>query len=112
MRTRRTRMRGALALSAVLALTIAACGGDDAETGGEDTSDPATDTADQATDTGDTGGGGDAEPVTIEWWHIQNNDPGMSNWQAVADQFQADNPHVTINVTVMENEAFKAAIQT
>ncbi len=126
-------MRGALALSAALALTIAACGGDDddnggaadtadtggddtgggdAETGGEDTSDPATDTADQATDTGDTGGGGDAEPVTIEWWHIQNNDPGMSNWQAVADQFEADHPNVTINVTVMENEAFKAAIQT
>src|SRR5690606_13486984 len=82
------------------------------DTGGEDTSSPGTDTGGEATDTGDTGGGSDAEPVTIEWWHIQNNDPGMSNWQAVADQFEAEHPNVTINVTVMENEAFKAAIQT
>jgi raffinose/stachyose/melibiose transport system substrate-binding protein len=133
MRTRRTRLRGALALSTALALTIAACGGDDdggdaddtapaetPDTGGDDTGggdtggddEPAPDTGSEATDPGDTGGGGDAEPVTIEWWHIQNNDPGMSNWQAVADQFEAEHPNVTINVTVMENEAFKAAIQT
>ena len=53
-----------------------------------------------------------AEPVTIDWWHIQNNDPGKSDWQAMADAYTAEHPNVTINITVMENEAFKAALQT
>ena len=52
------------------------------------------------------------EPVTIEWWHIQNNDPGKSDWQAMADAYTAEHPNVTVNITVMENEAFKAALQT
>jgi raffinose/stachyose/melibiose transport system substrate-binding protein len=52
------------------------------------------------------------EPVTIDWWHIQNNDPGKADWQAMADAYMADHPNVTINITVMENEAFKAAVQT
>lgn len=51
-----------------------------------------------------------ADDVTIEWWHIQNNDPGLSLWQDVADEFMAANPHVTIEVVVYENEAFKTAI--
>ena len=52
------------------------------------------------------------EPVTINWWHIQNNDPGLSNWQAMADEFMAMHPNVTIDINVLENEAFKAALQT
>ena len=36
----------------------------------------------------------------------------MSNWQAMADAYMAENPNVTINITVMENEAYKAALQT
>jgi raffinose/stachyose/melibiose transport system substrate-binding protein len=53
-----------------------------------------------------------AEPVTIEWWHIQNADPGMTDWQNMADAYMAEHPNVTIDINVMENEAFKAAIQT
>ena len=30
------------------------------------------------------------EAVTIDWWHIQNNDPGMSDWQAMADAYMAE----------------------
>jgi raffinose/stachyose/melibiose transport system substrate-binding protein len=52
------------------------------------------------------------EPVTIEWWHIQNADPGMTDWQNMADAYMAEHPNVTIEINVMENEAFKAAIQT
>jgi raffinose/stachyose/melibiose transport system substrate-binding protein len=52
------------------------------------------------------------EPVTIDWWHIQNNDPGKTDWQNMADAYMADHPNVTIDITVMENEAFKAALQT
>ena len=52
------------------------------------------------------------EQVEIDWWHIQINEPDLSNWQAMADAYMAENPNVTINVTVMENEAYKAALQT
>ena len=66
---------------------------------------PATETT-----AGEAPAAGDA--VEIDWWHIQNNDPGLSDWQAMADAFTAENPGVKINITVMENEAFKAALQT
>jgi raffinose/stachyose/melibiose transport system substrate-binding protein len=53
-----------------------------------------------------------AEPVTIDWWHITDTEPGLSNWQAMADTYMSEHPNVTINITVMNNEAFKPAIQT
>ncbi|HEY8546151.1 MAG TPA: extracellular solute-binding protein, partial [Acidimicrobiales bacterium] len=51
------------------------------------------------------------EDVTIEWWHIQNNDPGLSLWEDIAAEFEAEHPNVTIDITVYENEAFKTAIE-
>jgi raffinose/stachyose/melibiose transport system substrate-binding protein len=51
-------------------------------------------------------------PVTIEWWHIQNNEPMKSIWQDAADQYMADNPNVDIKITVLENEAFKTKLTT
>ena len=54
----------------------------------------------------------DGEAVNIDWWHIQNNDPGKADWQNMADAYTAEHPNVKINITVMENEAFKAAMQT
>jgi raffinose/stachyose/melibiose transport system substrate-binding protein len=53
-----------------------------------------------------------AEPVTIEWWHIQNSDPGKSLWQTMADEFMKDHPNVKINITVLENDTFKPKLQT
>ncbi|MGZ8565558.1 MAG: extracellular solute-binding protein [Actinomycetota bacterium] len=79
----------------VVAVVAAACSGDDGSTGET---------------TGATDGSG--APVTIEWWHIQNNDPGKSIWQDAADAYMADHPDVTINITVLENEAFKTKITT
>jgi raffinose/stachyose/melibiose transport system substrate-binding protein len=52
------------------------------------------------------------DPVTIEWWHISVNDPGLTYWQTLADEFTAEHPNVTINITVLENEAFKARLVT
>jgi raffinose/stachyose/melibiose transport system substrate-binding protein len=118
MRTHRTRLRGALALTAVLGLTVAACGDDDdaggdtaaPDTGADETTGATTgDTT--ADTTADTTGGGDAEPVTIRWWHIQNNDPGLQNWQDMADEFSAMYPHVSFDINVLENDAFKPAIE-
>ena len=36
----------------------------------------------------------------------------MADWQDMADAYTAEHPNVKINITVMENEAFKAALQT
>jgi raffinose/stachyose/melibiose transport system substrate-binding protein len=113
----RRHIRGrSLALLAVLGLAATACGSDDGGSA-DDTAAAATDAAtddtnadapaDSASESSD-----DMEPVTIDWWHIQNTEPSQGNWQAVADQFMAEHPNVDIEITVMENEAFKAAIQT
>jgi raffinose/stachyose/melibiose transport system substrate-binding protein len=85
--------RRGMAVTAAFALVVAACGDDD------DDSEASTDT-----------GPGSDEPVTIEWWHIQNNDPGLSLWEDIAAEFEAEHPNVTIDITVYENEAFKTAI--
>jgi raffinose/stachyose/melibiose transport system substrate-binding protein len=54
-----------------------------------------------------------AEPVTIEWWQIwPNEDYIREPFQAMADQFMAENPGVEIVITEFENEAFKQKIAT
>ena len=82
-------------LVGVAALIAASCGGDDDDSASES----------------EDGASGSAEPVTIEWWHIQNNDPGLSLWEDIAAEFEAEHPNVTIEITVYENEAFKTAIE-
>ena len=52
------------------------------------------------------------DQVEIDWWHIQINEPDVSNWQAMADAYMAEHPNVTIDINVMENEAYKAALRT
>jgi raffinose/stachyose/melibiose transport system substrate-binding protein len=52
------------------------------------------------------------EPVTITWWHITTKDPGLSDWQKMADDYMAAHPNVTIEITVLENEAFKTKLTT
>jgi raffinose/stachyose/melibiose transport system substrate-binding protein len=53
-----------------------------------------------------------AAQVEIDWYHIQNNDPGKSLWQQLADEYMAAHPNVKINLTVLENEAFKTKLTT
>lgn len=111
MKSIRTR-RGRHALAGVIALALvaAACGSDDDNDAADtpDTTEPAA--SGESTPASEPASEG--EQVEIDWWHIQNNDPGKADWQAMADAYMAEHPNVTINITVMENEAFKAAIQT
>ncbi|HEX2783306.1 MAG TPA: extracellular solute-binding protein, partial [Ilumatobacteraceae bacterium] len=107
-----------------MAFVAAACGSDSSKA--SDTAAPATPSATEApatpavteapatpaTEAPATTAATSGEKVEINWWHIQNNDPGKADWQAMADAYTALHPNVKINITVMENEAFKAAIQT
>ncbi len=84
--------KSVLALIVTIALVAVGCGGDDEDGGGAQ-----------------AGSGGN---VTIEWWHIANNEPLKSIWQDAADQYMADHPNVKVNITVLENEAFKTKLTT
>jgi raffinose/stachyose/melibiose transport system substrate-binding protein len=50
--------------------------------------------------------------VTIEWWHISTLDPGKTLWQTMANEYMAAHPNVKINITILENEAFKTKLST
>lgn len=52
------------------------------------------------------------EKVTITWWHISTKDPALSDWQKMADDYMAAHPNVNIEITVLENEAFKTKLTT
>jgi raffinose/stachyose/melibiose transport system substrate-binding protein len=52
------------------------------------------------------------EPVVITWWHISTKDPALSDWQKMADDYMAMHPNVKIEITVLENEAFKTKLAT
>jgi raffinose/stachyose/melibiose transport system substrate-binding protein len=51
-----------------------------------------------------------AEPDAIDWWHITTGEPGKTDFQAIADAYTAEHPNVKINITVLENEAFKTKL--
>lgn len=52
------------------------------------------------------------EKVTITWWHISTADEHKALWQKLADEYMAANPNVNIEITVLENEAFKTKLTT
>ena len=111
MTTTNPRRRGLiLAFATAFALVAASCGSDSGDSAADDESTETTAGAAETTAAAEPDAGG--EPVTIDWWHIQNNDPGKADWQAMADAYMAEHPNVTININVLENEAFKAALQT
>jgi len=51
-------------------------------------------------------------PQTINWWHIQNTEPMLPVWAAMAKEYETAHPNVKINITSLENEAFKAKLTT
>ncbi|MBI5960476.1 MAG: extracellular solute-binding protein [Chloroflexi bacterium] len=52
------------------------------------------------------------DKVKITWWHIDTSDAQSATWQAIADAYMAQNPNVEIEITILENEAFKARLVT
>jgi len=82
-----------VALGAAATLLLAGCGG-----GGGDKNSSSS--------------GGGSKKVTINWWHIQNTEPLRPIWDQIAKQYMAQHPNVTIKITPIENEAFKAKLTT
>ncbi|MCA2228337.1 extracellular solute-binding protein [Nonomuraea aurantiaca] len=69
------------------------------------------------------GGGGTPEParsgkpasaakVTLEWWHLSTSEPLKTMWATRAKEFEAAHPNVTMKLTVLENDAYKAKLTT
>jgi raffinose/stachyose/melibiose transport system substrate-binding protein len=86
-----SRLRQAvLVVGAATALLLAGCGGD----GGDQTGQAAN------------------GKVTIEWWHIQNQDPMKGEWAKLAKAYEAQHKNVDIKITTLENQAFKAKLTT
>jgi raffinose/stachyose/melibiose transport system substrate-binding protein len=52
------------------------------------------------------------QPVKIVWWHISTADAHKALFQKFADDYTALHPNVTIEIQVLENEAFKTKLTT
>ncbi len=52
------------------------------------------------------------DKTVIHWWSIDTADANAKLNQSYADAFMAAHPDVTIEITVLENEAFKAKLAT
>ncbi|GAB4214544.1 MAG: extracellular solute-binding protein [Roseiflexaceae bacterium] len=120
-----------LLLVLVLAL-LAACGGQPAPPTGQGgaTSAPAPTAADAAAPTADTAAPTAADLPTpvpsptpalstvgsgatkVTWWHISTVENQRANWEQLANEYVKAHPDVSIEITVLENEAFKAKLAT
>jgi raffinose/stachyose/melibiose transport system substrate-binding protein len=102
--------RRSMGILGTLALALSACTGGGASTApsAAATAAPSTATTVAPSSAPSTA----AQPVTITWYHIQNNDPGLSLWKKLADEYTAAHPNVKIDIQVNENEAFKTKLTT
>lgn len=48
----------------------------------------------------------------IVWWHISTAEDQRAYWQNLANTYVQQNPDVSIEITVLENEAFKSKLAT
>lgn len=48
--------------------------------------------------------------VEIDWMYVENNEGNLAVWRSIADDFEAANPGVTVNMQFLENEAYKAKL--
>jgi raffinose/stachyose/melibiose transport system substrate-binding protein len=92
-----------LSLLVVMAVMLGACGPQPTEA--PPTEEPVEEPAEPAEPA-------EPEKVTITWWHISTAEDHKAAWQAMADAYTAMHPNVTIEITVLENEAFKSKLPT
>lgn len=98
-----------LSLILIAAFALAACGSPTPTP-----SAPSSSNQPVATEAPASGGAAPAEgkKVTITWWHISTAEDHKAVWQKLADEYMAAHPNVTIEISVLENEAFKTKLTT
>jgi len=102
-----------LSVALIISFTLAACGtsATEAPPAAEEPAQPAQPAATEAP-AEPAATEAPAEKVTVTWWHISTKDPALSDWQKMADDYMAAHPNVNIEITVLENEAFKTKLTT
>lgn len=99
-----------------IGMVLVSCGGGETtdETAENTSSADTTTQEDTTTETDSSEAASDecAEVTEVDWWHISTIEAEQAYWQSKADAFMAENPCVQINITVLENEAFKARLTT
>jgi len=98
-----------LSLLLIAAFALAACGSPATEAPAVATEAPAVATEAPAAA---TEAPAMAEKVTINWWHISTAENHKALFQKFADDYMAAHPNVDIQITVLENEAFKTKLTT
>jgi multiple sugar transport system substrate-binding protein len=83
-------------LIAALALVAASCSGDD----------------DGDTGTGEQTNGGTGEPVTLDYWVFESGGLAGSFAEQLIEEFEAENPNVTINVTAYPEDNYGVKLDT
>lgn len=63
-------------------------------------------------DDDNTSGGTSGGNVTIKWWHIGITDPGKTVNANLAKKYEDTHPGVKIEITAIENQAFKDKLTT
>jgi len=87
----------------ICTFVLAACGGDKA-TATTKATEKATENKPTATE--------EVKKVTVTWWHISTAEDHKAIWQKLADEYMTAHPNVTIEISVLENEAFKSKLTT
>jgi len=92
----RFRAGSAVALGVSVAMLLAACGGGSTE----------------GPEGGTPSDSGQAEEVTLTFWHNSTTGPGREFWDKTVADFEAANPGVTIDVQAIQNEDMDGKLQT
>ncbi len=95
-------MNRAVGLVAVGVLVLAACGRDDDDGDAGDTATEATGTADAGADTGTAGGDESAAEGSITVWAMGTEGENLG---VIAEDFMAENPNVSVEVTAVPWDA-------
>ena len=103
----------ALALAAVMALSVTACSG--STDAAKETTAAAKETAaaqeKPAAETKAEGAAAEGEQVVINFFHRWPNDPKNSMFKGLIEEYMAENPNVTINMDCILNDQYKEKIR-
>jgi raffinose/stachyose/melibiose transport system substrate-binding protein len=102
--------RQLLGLLAVMALVLAACSG--GGTASPSAAVPSAAASEAAPSEAASPSEAAAEPVTISMYDLHINEPGKSLIADIIKEYETAHPNVTIDLTVLENEALKAKLAT